>query len=265
MIMRFGAPERIITDRGNNFIEGALKLYEKKLLINHSATTPYHARANGMVERVHREINHALRGVVNERQDRWDEFVPQITFAINSRKHATTGYSPFYLAHGVEPRLPIDPLPPSALMKPLTEEEEVEILARDLQETMEDLGYARGEAYHKSVALAKKQRGKTKKKNVRFQEPTREGLSSESEEPESCYRVGDLVMKREQQPAKLDARWVGPFIIAKLGYPGTYWIQDLDTATLSDTTISEEHLAPWGIGKLTIENTRGEGEDDVRS
>jgi transposase InsO family protein len=259
MVMRFGSPERIITDRGKNFIEGALRQYETRVRISHSATTPYHAQANGMVERIHRPIGDALRALVANRQDRWDEYLPEVILGLNARKHATTGHSPFYLAHGVEPRLPVDPLPPQALMKPLTEDEQVEILAADLQETLEELGFSRAEAHRRSLESARKQRGK-------FRKGAKNGNSTEvgeivegTLEPKESFAVGDLVVKRALALNKLDARWEGPYVIVQGGYPGTYRIQSLKDGALSETLIAESNLAPW-----RMPDKRGRRRDDVR-
>jgi hypothetical protein len=40
--------------------------------------------------------------------DDWDDFLPQIELALNSKQQASTGASPFALVYGFEARLPID-------------------------------------------------------------------------------------------------------------------------------------------------------------
>jgi hypothetical protein len=39
---------------------------------------------------------------------KWDEFIPEALFNTRVRTHTTTGYSPFFLLYGVEPRVPGD-------------------------------------------------------------------------------------------------------------------------------------------------------------
>lgn len=264
LINRFGAPEQLITDRGQNFLHGALRQYEHHMCIGHTATTPYHAQANGMVERIHQPINHALRANAAEHQSRWDEFLPQVTFALNARKHKGTDYSPFYLAHGVEPRLPIDPAPPRALMTPLSEAEAVQDLALTLAAQLEDLGFARREAWQKATMLAEKQRGKIK---AHRHSASALGDSTPPPRPWHFYRVGQLVVSRAQDPTKLANRWKGPFLIAKLGPPGTYWLQDINTGAITSSCIAETHLARWASGSACqlsqVEPFEGEGHDVV--
>jgi hypothetical protein len=45
-------------------------------------------------------------------RSKWDEFVQSAVFNLNARKHDVTGFSPFYLVYGINPRLPGDIFPP---------------------------------------------------------------------------------------------------------------------------------------------------------
>ena len=49
-----------------------------------------------------------IKCFVKENQDDWDEFLPNLVFAYNSARHATTKFSPFYLMFGREPKIPCD-------------------------------------------------------------------------------------------------------------------------------------------------------------
>jgi hypothetical protein len=53
-----------------------------------------------------------IKCYVNENLDDWDAKLPQLQFAYNSSINATTGFSPFYLATGRIPKMPLDLIHP---------------------------------------------------------------------------------------------------------------------------------------------------------
>ena len=48
-----------------------------------------------------------LRAYVTKKQSNWEEYLPHLEFAYNSSKHSATGFSPFMLMYGFQPRSPI--------------------------------------------------------------------------------------------------------------------------------------------------------------
>ena len=49
-----------------------------------------------------------LRALIHELNQDWDELLPAVLFAMRTSVNRTTGYTPFFLSHGREARLPID-------------------------------------------------------------------------------------------------------------------------------------------------------------
>ncbi|KAH9266937.1 hypothetical protein BASA83_010295 [Batrachochytrium salamandrivorans] len=88
LMMTYGAPFEIISDRGKSFLAEGIDLFERENKIRHLATTPYHPQTNGMVERMHAMLGHGLTTLTNESRDRWDEFLPQTLLALRTRTHA---------------------------------------------------------------------------------------------------------------------------------------------------------------------------------
>ncbi|KAH9264425.1 hypothetical protein BASA83_012125 [Batrachochytrium salamandrivorans] len=76
LMMTYGAPFEIISDRGKSFLAEGIDLFERQNAIRHMATTPYHPQTNGMVER-HAMLGHGLTTMVSGRRDRWDEYLPK--------------------------------------------------------------------------------------------------------------------------------------------------------------------------------------------
>ena len=110
VILTYGSPKEIITDRGKEFANKIIAEVTKSFSINHRKTTSFHPRSNGQTERFNKTLANMISNYVNGSHDNWDKFIPHLIFAYNSSIHESTGYSPFLLTHGYEPNLPIDTL-----------------------------------------------------------------------------------------------------------------------------------------------------------
>ena len=108
VVLQHGAPETLISDGARNLNSAIGKELLIALRTDHRVSTGYHPQSLGQVER----LNHTLAGMlamyVDEQHDDWDDQLPAVTFAYNTGRQETTGYSPFYLLYGRQPRLPID-------------------------------------------------------------------------------------------------------------------------------------------------------------
>ena len=114
-VLVFGSPYRVHTDQGLEF-EGEFATFCEVWRIARSRTTAYHPQGNGACERVNQTIKHNLRKLINECDlGSWDRMLPLAAFAYNTVVHNSTGFSPFFLTFGSDPRVPSDLLigPPS--------------------------------------------------------------------------------------------------------------------------------------------------------
>ena len=103
-----GIPYEIQSDQGGEFTGDVVRRLNDRLETDHRVTTPYNPAANGEVERLNRTLKNSLRIYAEEFIGTWDKHLPSICFAYNTSRHEVTGYSPFYLWHGREARLPTD-------------------------------------------------------------------------------------------------------------------------------------------------------------
>ncbi|KAG1001557.1 hypothetical protein G6F27_012762 [Rhizopus arrhizus] len=97
IVMRFGCPAEIVTDRGANFTSKLVKQYTDRVKVTHKLTSAFHPRTNGKCERLNGVLKVMLRKYVHGAIHMWDEFVDAALFAARIRKHRSAGYSPFFL------------------------------------------------------------------------------------------------------------------------------------------------------------------------
>jgi hypothetical protein len=108
IVLHHGAPESIITDRGNFFLAGITQNVWEKLVINHKTTSGYHPKTNGQVERMNHTLEIIISMYITDEQTNRDEKIQFICFAYNTDRQESTGFSPFFLLYGREPNLPVD-------------------------------------------------------------------------------------------------------------------------------------------------------------
>ena len=99
-----GLPRKIISDRGPQFAADLFRGILKGLGVESALSTAYHPQTDGQTERLNQEIEAYLRAFCSQRRDDWVQWLPIAEYALNSRVHSATGYSPFYLTFGYEPQ-----------------------------------------------------------------------------------------------------------------------------------------------------------------
>lgn len=212
IVMRFGCPVEVVSDRGKNLLSKILKQYMRKIRSKHVFTSAFHPRSNSKCERLNQTFKHMLTKYCNGDIHSWDEYVDSALFSCRIRKHATTGYSPFFLVYGQDPVLPGDSRRP--FLDPLTEEDP-ELIAEDVLARIRDLREKRFEAKEKMIKQSQtdKQRWDSAIKNNLVQ----------------TFEVGEYVMLRHESKKGLEFNWMGPYVVLKtnLDY-NIYQIQELE-------------------------------------
>lgn len=132
---RFGFPSEIITDQGRNFDGQLFAAMCKLLKIKKSRTTAYRPSANGQAERNNRTLMAAVRCVIQEQDDDWDEWMPQLNMALRSAVNRNTGQTPNMMMLGREINTPLELTIPKKTSDPVPPEEYCAGLQDSLQKT----------------------------------------------------------------------------------------------------------------------------------
>jgi hypothetical protein len=103
-----GMPKSMVSDRDPRITARFWQELQRILGSEVKLSTAFHPQSDGQSEREIQTLITALRGYVGEMSNDWDEYLPALELAFNSKVQASTGTSPFYLVYGVEARLPID-------------------------------------------------------------------------------------------------------------------------------------------------------------
>ena len=107
-ILIFGAPARILSDCGTNFMSNSIAKLCILLSVKILQTMLYHPQTNGLVERSHQTIMWMIGKLEEDKKADWPGHLAEIVQAYNATCSAVTGYSPHYLMFGCRPRLPVN-------------------------------------------------------------------------------------------------------------------------------------------------------------
>jgi hypothetical protein len=228
--LQFGSPCVVITDRAKCFLSEEFQDYCKKNAIQHFGSTAYHPETNGMVERVNGLLSEMLSKFCAGSKELWDRFLQSAVYNLNARNHTVTGYSPFFLLYGFNPRLLGDTSPP-ILFDFQSNDERVSYTTRELSL----LGHARAAAFIRSQTQQKKMA----EKHDESSKVTNQG-----------FEVGEFVKRivnrlpSQFRKGKLDQVWEGPFIIDRVGPHDSYYLRRPD-GQVEEHPVNFNHLEPY--------------------
>uniref|UniRef100_A0A9J8AJ78 Gypsy retrotransposon integrase-like protein 1 n=1 Tax=Cyprinus carpio carpio TaxID=630221 RepID=A0A9J8AJ78_CYPCA len=110
LISRVGILKEILTDQGTAFMSRTFSELYELLGIKALRTSVYHPQTDGLVERFNCTLKTMIRKFVQEDAKNWDRWLEPLLFAVCEVPQASTGFSPFELLYGRQPRGVLDVL-----------------------------------------------------------------------------------------------------------------------------------------------------------
>merc|ERR1712015_461014 len=83
-IARFRTPAAITSDRGAQFVSELWRNFSKLLGADLHPTTAYHPQANGLVERMHRDLKASLRARLDAAENAWADQLPWVLLGLRT-------------------------------------------------------------------------------------------------------------------------------------------------------------------------------------
>ena len=235
LLCRWGAIEEIVTDNAPPYI-AAVDTLAARYGIHHIRVSGYNSQANGIVESKHFDVREAIVKTCLGNESKWREVLPQVFWAERVTIRRATGYSPYYMVHGVHPLLPFDIYESTYLVPKqdfgMSTEELIAVRARQLAKRPQDL------ARMQDLVSASRRRNLE-----RFEK--RHG----SRIVDFDFQPGALVLVRntrveESLNRKTKPRYLGPMVVVRKT-PGTsYVVAELD-GTQSELRVAGFRLIPY--------------------
>ena len=115
---RFGVPKVLVSDRDSKFTSAFWQSMSDHLGTELMMSTARHPQTDGQSEKANQTVEDMIRAYVAAHHRDWDQHLAALEFAYNDSKHASTGFTPFWLTYGQHPNTPMtllrDQLIPSA-------------------------------------------------------------------------------------------------------------------------------------------------------
>jgi hypothetical protein len=251
-VCQYGAPKRLVTDRGKNLVGAVFKRLCEFLGTKHTPTCTYRPQGNAQNERAHKELHQYIAMYLSEATNaaNWDLLLNHAAWVHNSSYHTVLKRSPLEVLTGVKPRNGADFLPgnhPDRESRDLTFEEYYAMKSEQLQNLQEQA----------RLAIAK------------AQAVTRENLNKHARVPN--YKVGDEVWVKTHGVKTIDSKWAkryeGPWVVKEVISPQVLKLVQKDDPSKIDI-VHTTYIRKKYDRVETSDDSDSEGDDsdsDARS
>ena len=205
LFSRTGIASEILTDQGTCFMSRVLTMLYKWLNVKRIRTSVYHPQTDGLVERFNQTLKKMLKKLVDVDGREWHQLIPYVLFAIREVPQASTGFSPFELLYGRQPRGLLDLAKEAWENQPTTH--------RSVLEHVEQLQARAGKIWplvREHMQQAQREQSRTYNRGAALRE----------------FQVGEKVLVLvPTSECKFLAKWQGPYEIVEKVSPVNYKVR----------------------------------------
>ncbi|KAF0330592.1 pol protein [Colletotrichum asianum] len=242
VICRHGIYGLLTVDGGpenKGFVKKLNRVYGGRRLV----ISAYNSKANGLVEKGHQPLIHALMTWSDFGRKNWTSVLHTALFADRTSVRSSTGYSPFYLVYGYNPITPIETK--SVTWRVLdwskVRDAETELLFRI--RTFEQLDSDRQTALE-YVAKRRRQVAEDYNRRNKYRMRHKE------------LQVGDIVLVYDARlsidkssSGKLSARWLGPFRIRQISPRTSSYLLETLAGIPIERTVAGDRLKKFVVNE----------------
>ena len=213
----FGYPQALLSDRGPQFTSWITREYCKFKNISKLFTTAYHPQGDGVAEAFMKFLGNGLRTLALESPSKWDCNINKIAWSHRTSLHPSIGDTPFHALFGRDPGDPFQHLT----------REIIDWTFREAQNQIEHTDYIQ-KVHNKIIETFTTAQDKVlQNRNLNRQQ--------------FIINIGDLILKRNMMPHKLEPRWSEPYRVTE-----SYWngkvLQIRHTLSGKEETVNVENL-----------------------
>ena len=251
IILRYGTVIEVVTDNGPSFFKEFKELLED-YGIKQITISPYNSQANGVVERGHFNIREALVKLCKDDISQWPLMVPAACFTDRITVRRATGFSPFYLLHGVHPFLPSDLTDVTFMVTDfktgMTDEELIAARTRQLLRLPSDVERAK-ENLHRARLRSKEA----------FETKYARRLQKQNFQPGALVLLRNTPVENTMSiECKTSDRYMGPYCVERQTQGGSYVLQELNGNTMRHAV-----AAFWLIPYLQRKDLEAGSDSDI--
>lgn len=207
IFMLLGWPKVLQSDNGPQFVSDVVRRLNQLLGVNQRFISAYNPRVDGKVERSIGTVMQSIKKLLHGTDHHWPLFLDFAQYVYNIKIHQLTGSSPFVLWFNREPNelkdYTVSPLAP------------VQVSLDDWQQHQEKLLSVIYPAIDERIRA--------------LSEQTRKRLNKHRRTLLATLPIGATVMRLDpRRRDKRDARYLGPYTIARRAASGTYILRDVD-------------------------------------